>query len=409
MNAGTDALNAKDKLVISIIATIFFLLTYREFFNAFTPITRELITLVTLVVVSISLPVMNLSLGNKRSSAGHPSQIRWLPEFGAVIYGIYFVTAIILLNYQPQSVVARYFTLGIFPIFISIVSNFSYGAKIVLARWLLLLCMPIHFFAAQQFLFNEQSLGYSSFDSERAFIGQHFLGFSRVNGMVGNHVEYTLFVYLSSILAHIVYSRRPIRLLFFTGFFVVLSAFSGSRLGIVMSSVSLVLGVVMVSSTSRKSVSVLLGLCVVSLFLMVPFDEAIYQFLLNTFDTSLNKSAAASNILHLKEINDALTIWGQNPVLGNGLAHNLEQPSKIITDGLFFILLVEGGLVFVILWFGIFASIVAKLYQYWHLQVLIGILFLSYFVNSAMSLMANAVFAFVLFGLMLPSVITEKQ
>lgn len=384
-------------------AAVFALIFYREIFTSYLQIDRGFYTIFSSVMFSATLLV---TLLNSRLILPQSSRLILVPLITYALITILTCIHALSEGLNTAGIATRVSLLLMG--FLSFLFGFCFNRGNFL-RTLCWIFAPCYFIAALQFFEIAFISSDELSDKGRAFTGTHALGYVRVNGLVGNHIEFAIFCCLNALTVVTCFGKNEkiqrFSLLMLSAAGVIMA---GSRAGIALYSLLLF---IMFGSSMISAIRQVALLLAVVLIAAVAFPDSV-TYIEHTFSTEKNFSARYSTALHLKEVLDALTYWREKPILGWGLGFNASLSNKIITDGSLLILLIELGalgllgLIFCFMVYSYQLAFISPDFQTWIRYTLVILLIASsQVINSAMLLPTNAV----LMAMFMASILSKAQ
>lgn len=266
-----------------------------------------------------------------------------------------------------------------------------------------------------QWFIPENNLPWFLKNDDSVFLSQTLFDTLRVNGMIGTPIE---FAFLMSILTTYFYEKmiNDIRISSVVGFFI---AFTGLSMAASRAFLMLTIISILFLSFRYKKVPIFVLISFLGLLTIYPglWDYFYLPFIVKHsgyFESILSK---------LSGIQTAIEHFYMSPIIGSGVGYQLapdfgDSSRKIITDGFWWAILMEAGLIAIIMSFSILAGIVklinkqrkrlnpnnhlSKFHQRWGLIVIfIGVS--GNFINSSL----NNQLMNILFYLIIGTVISE--
>lgn len=393
------ALN-KDGLKIFVFSIFFIILSYKQVLINITGFHRHVFGAVSFVLylsALIFVLLSSLSQAGGRKTWGNLPVYLYAFFLGYSICHVAFT--VIFLDSDAFGVVVRFMYVGLAPGLALCYRFLDRRFAIRAVDAMILMSTPVFVIAWMQFFVGVDSLPAILQADDRYFVGTNIYGYSRVNGLVGNHIEYNF--YSLVILWMCLYRAKVARHWRYTwiSIFVLVSIFlSSSRLGIAVSSAFLMYWYLFRAAGWRVWFFFVFVVFSGSVLIFLYFEQ-LWVYIYGLFDLSDNWSAASSTETHVVEIFSALESFYLNPLLGKGFGFQAGMENKIITDGAFWIVLIESGILFLL----VYSLYVASFFQKTINMDLFSYIFIFHviqFVNSSVFNDAGAFVFFVGLGLL---------
>jgi hypothetical protein len=199
--------------------------------------------------------------------------------------------------------------------------------------------------ATLQYVVGEDNLPYFLHSDDRYFISINALGKTRVNGLIGNHIEFALsccLMYYGYFLFEIHTKKKPHKVSLIDYVFSALIIMSSSRVFFVI--FGALFFVQKMSAQTRRLKNYAKFIPIVLALFAVGKISGINTYVYEALFSPYNWSAMASTDQHYWEITNAIRSIVESPFFGNGVGDQAGDKSRLVTDGTVWALLVETGL-----------------------------------------------------------------